>query len=451
MQSIQKTCPRGTILAIASLLFVAFAIPAQAATLIAETAGSLENPPYALYGGNGISMSAIKVIDGTFSNMQVAIAVAPGYETQTIGWQWRTGASTWEDCKTQIKNSYQWGIQSVTAVADSNPLPLYNFVFTGSECNTTALASASLYSVSATNTVKSFNTTNYYYSKASGGDRYTKIYSGNPELLEINSTFLTTQTRFLDIDITGTSTVTIDAQYFIESSEINSTQSATNPTAVSFRYSLRPSTTFSGLAESIDNTVHGTSSASIDFNGFADGVYDLHVTFTNPGCTLGLSPCPFPDSYIYTEFEIVGGILDSVGTPEFYDGTVLPSLIYKECSITQIGNCISNAGVYLFFPSQDALNTFTTLADSLDDKFPFAYIFDTVELIDTLYTTTQTQSLDLTLPFADAGDITLISEEMLEDIPMSSTINTLLTYTLWIMFMLQMYNRSRNVFNSSSV
>jgi len=301
---------------------------------------------------------------------------------------------------------------------------------------------------------------NSYNDPAPGKDNFYVMYYWDAEAQNIAPAVTefvpgfnsTTQTRFVDVDITGTSTVTFSVDFFLELTEIDTTQSATNPTAVNFRYSLRPTTVSSAIAETINNTIQGTSTVSADFDGFADGTYDLLVSFTNGGCALELSPCPFPQSYVYTSFEILGGVLTTVGGNEFYDGTTPPDeTAYRDCSLTNIGNCISNAFVYLFFPSQSALNSFTILGDQLDTRFPFAYVFDFVELFETLFQTTQTESLDLTLAFASYGDITLISEEMLEEIPMSATIKSLLTYVLWLMFMLQMYNRTRNIFNSQTV
>jgi len=267
---------------------------------------------------------------------------------------------------------------------------------------------------------------------------------------DIESFNATTQTRFTNISVTGSTTVNIEAEYFLEQTEIDVTKSETNPAMVRFQYSLRPGTTFDGFSETIDATIQGTSTVDIDLASFADGTYDLLVTFSNSGCSLGLSLCPFKDSYVYSSFTIASGTLTAVGDLEYYDGTQPPlENRYQDCTITNIGNCISNAFVYLFFPSQTSLNSFTILGDQLDTRFPFAYVFDTFDLIQLLFNTTQNQSLALEVPFASYGDITLISEQMLEDIPMSATIKTLLTYALYIMFMLQMYNRTRNIFSTT--
>jgi len=415
MSIIKKYSARGTFVALASLFVVfVFAVPhanaaqqltwsfnADGSNVIFSLPPGYTNPQYTYYGGG--SASKFNLTTGSYLTGSYS-----GVSTVTYN-AYPSGITT---------NVYTWlGLNS------SDPEGYYYIV------------------VSLDN---------------SGFDYYYELYwdgtsSGVPQSVSyLPGFYTTTQTRFLDIDITGTSTVNINATYFLEQSEIDVTKSQVNPAAVRFQYSLRPGTTFDGVSESISATTQGTSTADIDFAGFADGTYDLLVSFSNAGCSLGLSPCPFPDSYVYSDFTIASGTLASVGTNEYYDGTVAPSEErYQDCSLTNIGNCISNAFVYLFFPSQSALNSFTILGDQLDTRFPFAYVFDTFDLIQLLFNTTQTQSLALEIPFASYGDITLISEEMLEDIPMSATIKTLLTYALYLMFMLQMYNRTRNIFSTA--
>jgi len=425
MSIIHKYSARGTLVAIASLLAVfAFAVPnANAATKGAWS-----------FNSDGSNV----VIGDVEPNFM--LSVAPVYGVG-IGCFPASSIVSF-DLGTKISNSGGAGNVSRTHFAN---------VYTYCGLNSSDPAGYYYFLVNVVDgapITADYGKFKYYYELYWDG-----VSEGVPTAVIYTSGFFsTTQTRFLDVDVTGTSTVNINATYFLEQSEIDTTKSEYNPSAVRFQYSLRPGTSFDGFSETIDATVQGTSTQDIDFSGFADGTYDLLVSFSNAGCSLGLSVCPFKDSYVYTDFTIASGTLVSVGTNEFYDGTVAPDEErYKDCSLTNIGNCISNAFVYLFFPSQDALNSFTILGDQLDTRFPFAYVFDTYDVIQTLYTTSQTQSLDLSVPFASYGDITLISEEMLEDIPMSATINTLLTYILWIMFMLQMYNRTRNIFNSQTV
>jgi hypothetical protein len=258
-------------------------------------------------------------------------------------------------------------------------------------------------------------------------------------------------TRFTDIAVTGAGTVNVDAEYYLDGDEINDEVAEFNPTQVRFRIGLRPSSTLSGQTESISFEA-GTSSVDTDFSGLSDGTYDLIVSFSNVGCVLGLSPCPFPESYVYTDFTISSGVLSSTGTLEFYDALEpFPSYEERACGLTELDGCIVNALNALFVPSSSAVGNFTEVYDTLETKFPFAYVYDLDEQLDLLYETNQTATATIGYDFAGLGTLTLISKAQLEAIPLSSTIRTILGYLLWLMFGLQVYNRSLQIFNTNPV
>jgi len=279
------------------------------------------------------------------------------------------------------------------------------------------------------------------------------IINGNTFLDPLNSNYVngfssTYNTRFTDLEITGTSTVTIEATYFIDGDELNTSISERNPTQLSYGISLRPTTSITNQYTSITNA-SGTASASSDFTSLGDGVYDLLITFSNFGCSTGLSPCPFPDAYIYQSFTITGGVLSATGTPEYYDKTVPDTENrYRDCSLTQLGNCLTNAGIFLFLPSEASLDNFVTLKDSIATRFPFNYISDFKDAIGGLYTTATTETLTISMTFGTFGDITLLSADLVNAVPFASTIRTILEYLLWIMLVTQIYRRTLKVFNT---
>lgn len=185
----------------------------------------------------------------------------------------------------------------------------------------------------------------------------------------------TTNTRFTDLSITGTSTINMLAGYFLDENEIATNTPALNPSQVKFNISLRPSASQSGQGIDITPFVFGTtSSTSADFSGLADGIYDVFIHFSNLGEPFG-GARPFPNSYVYSFFEISGGVLVDSGTPEIYNGVDEETPVYQDCSITQLGNCLVNILTFLFVPSAGALNKFTSLSDELRATVPFGYIF----------------------------------------------------------------------------
>jgi len=114
-----------------------------------------------------------------------------------------------------------------------------------------------------------------------------------------------------------------------------------------------------------------------------------------------------------------------------------------------ITNSVCNISGYLFVPSPTATLGFQEVNENLKNKFPFAYAYDFKDNITLLYTTTQTGTSSLTLPFADYGNITLISTDMLNALPYIGLMRTLIAYALWLMFAIAMYHRTLRIFNSN--
>jgi len=280
-------------------------------------------------------------------------------------------------------------------------------------------------------------------------EELTYVYSSSTLNSELSYGFNSTyQTRFTSLDITGTSTVQIDTEYYLHAEELNANISERNPTLVNYEYSRRPSTTLSINGDAITPTA-GTSTSEMQLSSLSDGTYDLLVRFSNIGASLGLSARPFPEAYVYTSFTIVGGVLTATGTPEFYDRTEEQEVSqYRDCSITQLQNCLTNAGIFLFIPSNESIENFTTLKESIANKFPFNYVADFKNAFTDFYTTATTETLEITVEFSTFGDITLLSEDLINAVPFASTIRTILGYLLWIMLVLQIYRRTLSIFNS---
>jgi len=269
----------------------------------------------------------------------------------------------------------------------------------------------------------------------------------------------TYNTRFLDVDVTASSsnsTITVD--YFLDSEEINTLISEFNPTQVKLSLAERStSTTFESVGIAINNASSGTSTivtTYFDSSFLENGkTYDLLIQFNNLDNILTESGHPFPDSYVYVTFTVESGSISEQDN-EFYDTTSFidpDNYQYQQCSITQIGNCITNSLAFLFVPSSSSLQGFSNLSDSLSGKFPFAYLYDFNDSINALFTTAETESLEITYAFSTFGDLTLISKDMIEDVPLSATIKLLLGYLLWIMFSVHMYRRILKIFNPSPI
>lgn len=135
------------------------------------------------------------------------------------------------------------------------------------------------------------------------------------------------------------------------------------------------------------------------------------------------------DAYLYSSITDTEDtfVLAGVFTIDGYTSILDPA---TECSLTELASCLQIFVTWAFVPSQETLNQFASL--TLENSAPFSYLYDIQNVWDELLNTAQTQTLDLEVT-TGIGNITFISEDMLNDIPMSATVRTILGYLLWLM------------------
>jgi len=117
-----------------------------------------------------------------------------------------------------------------------------------------------------------------------------------------------------------------------------------------------------------------------------------------------------------------------------------------ECGLTAITGCIKNAGVWLFYPSRDSVDSFKELGSSLSGKFPFAYAYEINDLRQELFNAVNTGTTTIALNFKiipghATSTLTLLSSDMLSAVPYSGTIKTILAWILWLLAIEYIYYR----------
>jgi hypothetical protein len=292
------------------------------------------------------------------------------------------------------------------------------------------------------------------------GDIAAVIYTEEGQTISSVSTFDSgfnsiNDTRFLTLDITGTSTINLETSYYLDEDEVDPSISSRNPTIVNFEYALSPSTTFSVRGESISNTTFGTSTVSTNISSLSDGTYDVLIRFSNAGVLFG-GDRPFPDSYIYTDFTVSGGVLSATGTQEFYDATTFNDISntgYKPCSLTQFTGCLQNLIIWLFVPNQFSTEYFELVKTELETKVPFAYIFavtDQVEIIQSGSGTLPSITLNA---WGDFNSVTILNPDWFTTgnwATVFTTVKALSTMAIWGTFVLVLYRRSKYYLSSIS-
>jgi len=104
----------------------------------------------------------------------------------------------------------------------------------------------------------------------------------------------------------------------------------------------------------------------------------------------------------------------------------------ESCDTLDIGCYIKVAIAWAFWPSQDSVDQFQSL--TLANSAPFQYAYDIGNVRNELLTASATSTLTVSVPFGSFGNITLLSASLLQAVPFSGTIRTLLGYLLWFLF-----------------
>lgn len=247
------------------------------------------------------------------------------------------------------------------------------------------------------------------------------------------------------------SDIVINSTYHIETSEIITTRSERNPTLLSFKLARTGSTTEITQSETIDNTIQGEGSATTTFSSLQDGYYTSQILFSNFGCALETSPCPFPLSYLYLDFQILNGEAVNISQVEQYNNVepVTDLDVYEDCSLTNVSGCISNSLRFLFTPSQSSVEELVTLKDTMDTRIPFVYVSDIKNVADEIFNSQQQQSLDVQLNLG-FGTIDFINEDMIANAPQASTIRALLSAMLWVVFAIGAYRMALGIHNKET-
>lgn len=106
-----------------------------------------------------------------------------------------------------------------------------------------------------------------------------------------------------------------------------------------------------------------------------------------------------------------------------------------DCGALDIGCYLKNAFAWAFYPDPQSTEQFSTLGDSLQGKFPFAYAYQVGDLREELFgasTTPQTISFTMKLiPGHASSTIEVLSQAKLSAVPYANTIKTILGWLLW--------------------
>jgi len=266
-------------------------------------------------------------------------------------------------------------------------------------------------------------------------------------------------TQITDLDATqsASSTVVLNADWFIDQTELIESLPAKWPTLIQFGVTNETgSTTYERYYSTAINNQNATGTTnSATFTGLADGDYYAIARFYNQSSVFDSADYPFPLSYATILFTITGGNLVSqsvaeIATTETYNEITQ----YKPCSLTEIQGCIQNSFTYLFVPTSAQLQNFFDFQEEVPNRVPFNWYYelstaitDATEMTGT--TTMQTYTLDV--PFLGA-DFEILSQDVVDNFIDDDTralFRLIMLIALYMSFAIMVFFTIQGVFNKT--
>jgi len=207
-----------------------------------------------------------------------------------------------------------------------------------------------------------------------------------------------------------------------------------------------------------------------DFS-FTEPIIDssFQISATSTSYTLGsdmvFTASLFQNFSSFDPFENTGAapeLLDATSTSLVSTSTAtvnvgssasLAALPEAPCGLTELGGCLKNAAVWLFYPTGNSISQFGQI--QLQNRFPFAYIYQLGGIRQALFTASSTAPLALTISLWDIpGQATttlqLISETQIAAVPFAGTIYNVLTWVIWLGMAEYIYYRVIRVHDTST-
>jgi hypothetical protein len=239
-------------------------------------------------------------------------------------------------------------------------------------------------------------------------------------------------TRFTDLVVTSSSTpgyVTFDVDWYIDPDEVNTTISRLNPTAIFFQIA---SSSLQGFGYSIDTDTYGYDSMTETYPQYlGDGSYTAKISFTNAGCSMRLSSCPFHYSHIYFDFTLSSGVIVSSSTPTFSSAVTnanwesLGVVPVYDCSITNLDDCFKSVLTWAFVPGDFSSEYWINTKDYIETKAPFVYLFTFVDALENFTVVGSGDIPDVSIYTEALGTTTIFANDMAETGLLSEVTNVL--------------------------
>lgn len=213
------------------------------------------------------------------------------------------------------------------------------------------------------------------------------------------------------------------------------------------------------------NNQGGAYSFKLKVWGVTDTNYSHEKTFIIPSSSaVNISYSQVWDFLPDGDYEYTWRFCDDVGlcTPYWSDYLSTPKIQFEvlegatspfpvqdfvECGTFEMFCHLKNWSIWLFGVSDSTLYKFSTL--TLENSLPFSYIYDVDDLYDDLFGQTSA-TLGITFTTPAWGTVTLLSADMIDDVPFQDTLYTIISAILIFFTAMTLYRKIIRVHDSSS-
>jgi len=239
----------------------------------------------------------------------------------------------------------------------------------------------------------------------------------------------------------------------------NASTTASTSVAFSFDYQLSFSDSFNQAGVEYFNVLSpGNIFSSTSSTPILDGVSTFSKNITLAQGQYNWRPFLYSTSlnrkiYYNTSwinFSVVSNTLiaDYLGVTDLNGD--LSGLATTTCSITNVTGCFQNAIVFLFYPSQNAINSFVGLKDVFTTKIPFSYFYDIKTIVDNASFTATSSEIMINVKGTDfdLGEQPFLTTDVTD--PFKNILDNLILVGAWISYLWYLVHRSLNFLNDSN-
>lgn len=170
------------------------------------------------------------------------------------------------------------------------------------------------------------------------------------------------------------------------------------------------------------------------------------VTFLNTQSNTTI----FPRSSIIVRFQTVNGVVANVVVDKISNGLTLPASEFEECGLTSLSGCLNNSLRFLFIPSTQTVDSFFDSLEQLNTKVPFVYMAQGVTLINSIYNQPSNSLPSISIPFL-SGSIPILSPSIVSSYPFVSLLRNLMAAGMWLTVLYGLYRMALGIHNRDTV